>query len=87
MNHIEFFPYHNRHIVFKLKNGQELSGVLLDDMKHKSTGEYETNYTYIPTKNLIAWKLAEKSNDKKRQQELQSEIDIEEIVWAEQLNY
>ena len=79
MSEVDFFPYHNRHIIFKLNDGTELSGVLFDSM----TGD--TNYTFVATKNMIAWKKAERDADARKK--LESQIDIENIVWAERLNY
>lgn len=87
MTELEFFPYHNRHIVFKLNDGRELSGVLVDPMNSHETGKQRTIYTYITTSNLRAWKRAEQNNDKVRMKELEGEIDIENITWAMRLNY
>lgn len=87
MKELDFFPYHNRHIMFKLRNGQELSGVLVDPMNSHETGKPRTVYTYIATRNMIAWKKAEDKNDKETMKSLEGEIDLEDILWAERLNY
>jgi hypothetical protein len=87
MNEIDFFPYHNRHIVFRLRNGQELSGVLVDPMDSHETGKLRTIYKYIPTNKMVAWKKAEQQGNVQIMKSLESEIDIEDIVWAEKLNF
>lgn len=86
MNHYEFFPYHNRHIVFRLKNGSELSGVIVSDAKHGNEGK-GTVYKFIPTSKLSFWKRAEKTNDIEKMAKYESRIDIENITWAMRLNY
>lgn len=87
MTELEFFPYHNRHIVFKMKNGSELSGVLTDPTNNHETGKSRTIYTYVSTNNMRAWKLAKERKDEERMKQLQGEIDITNIVWAQRLNY
>lgn len=87
MTELEFFPFHNYHIRFRLSNGTELSGVLFDTMNSHETGKPRTEYTFIQTKNMIEWKQAEKIGDKERMKHLQSFIDITDIVWAERLKY
>ncbi|MCE3227936.1 MAG: hypothetical protein K0S32_2487 [Bacteroidetes bacterium] len=73
--------------MFKLRNGQELSGVLVDPMNSHETGKSRTIYTFIPTRNMVAWKKAEMDNNTKLMRSLEGEINIEDIVWAERLNY
>jgi len=87
MTEIEFFPYHNRHIVFKLRNGTELSGVLTDPRNQHATDRPETVYTFIATRNMVGWKKAERDGDEDRMRNLEGEIDLTEIIWAERLNY
>ena len=87
MTHIEFFPYHNRHIRFRLKNGTELSGVLTDKMSERERDQPRTLYDFIPTRNMIEWKKAEKNADYDKMKGLEKEIDIEDIVWAELISY
>lgn len=87
MTEIEFFPYHNRHIMFKLRNGQELSGVIFDSISSRLPNEPRTFYSFIPTKNMIAWKKAEQENNKDMMKKLEQKIDIQQIEWAERLNY
>jgi len=36
---------------------------------------------------MVAWKKAEKENNQERVRRLEGEIDINDIVWAELLNY
>lgn len=84
---MEFFPYHNYHIRFRLSNGIELSGVVFDSMNFHETGKAQTLYQFIPTRNMIEWKQAEKNVDKELMKMLQKEVDITEIVWAERLKY
>jgi hypothetical protein len=85
MTHEEFFPFHNRHIVFKLRGGSELSGVLIDPAGE--TGRSTTMYKYIATSDMVAWKKAERAKDKAKMKRYENRIDIGEIVWAEQFNY
>lgn len=87
MTELEFFPYHNYHVVFRLSDGRELSGVLIDPMNSHETGKPRTVYTYISTGNMRAWKRAEQNNDIGKMRELEGEIDIENITWAMRLNY
>lgn len=87
MTEAEFFPYHNKHIVFKLANGQELSGVLTDPMNFHETGKAPTIYNFIPTRNMIAWKNAERERNQEKMRSLESEIDLRDIIWVERLNY
>lgn len=87
MTELEFFPYHNHHIVFKMNDGRELSGVLIDPTNNHETGKSRTIYTYISTDNMRAWKLADEKKDKERMKQLQDEIDVTDIVWAQRLNY
>lgn len=87
MTESDFHPYHNVHIKFRLKNGRELSGVLFDSMSSHETEKPRTFYTYIATGDMIGWKEAEKAKDKEKMRNLAQEIDLEDIVWAERLNY
>jgi hypothetical protein len=63
MNHLEFAPYHNRHIVFRLKNGNEKSGVVLDTMSFDENNQYKTKYKFITTVNLVSWTKAKKEGN------------------------
>ncbi len=88
MNYSDFFPYFNRHMVFKLNNGTEKSGVVLvKTISNIETDKYKTRYKLITTDNMVAWKKAEKENNQERVRRLEGEIDINDIVWAELLNY
>jgi len=50
MNHSDFFPYFNRHIVFKLNNGIEKSGVVLvKTISPIEADKYKTRYKLITT--------------------------------------
>ena len=83
----DFYYYHNVHIKFRLKNGRELSGVLFDSVNSHETEKPRTVYTYIATGDMIGWKGAERSRDKEKMKSLEQEIDLEDIVWVERLNY
>ncbi len=87
MTHIEFFPYHNYHIIFKLKDGREMSGILVDTIRFTDPSLSDTVYKYIPTLNMIEWKQAEQKGDKKKMEDLEGKIDITDIVWAERMKY
>jgi hypothetical protein len=87
MTHIEFVEagLHNRHIRFIL-GGKILSGVVVDDVFHKEGKTKRTHYTFIPTKNMVKWKEAEKVNDRESMSSLSSTVDIEEISWGEPIS-
>jgi len=87
MTHTEFFPYHNYHIRFKLNDGTELSGVIVDNLGHADLTMPDTVYHYIPTINMIEWKQAEQRNDKSKMKSLEGNIDIRNIMWAEGMKY
>jgi len=87
MTHIDFFPYHNFHIRFKLVDGKELSGVLADTLIPHETGEPDTVYSFIATTNMIEWKQAEQKGNTVKMKNLQEKIDIRNIVWAEKIKY
>ena len=84
MTPIEFGPYSDYHIWFKLTDGRELSGVVLLPSEQKKA---YTLYDFIPTANMIEWKLAEKKENKEMMNRLRGEIDITNIVWADLLKY
>jgi len=87
MTQEEFFPYHNRHIVFKLNDGQELSGVLMDPMNSFETGKPSTVYRFVPTNKMIEWKIADRSNNYEMMKIIEKDLDISLITWAQQLNF
>jgi hypothetical protein len=72
---------HNRHIKFAV-DGQVLSGVVVDDVYHTTGKSKRTDYTYIPTCNMVEWKKAEERHDKERMYSLSSVVDISKITWA-----
>jgi len=78
MDHASFFPFHNRHIKF-LYDGQERQGVVVDSIPYGKK-EFSTQYIYIPTTNMIAWKDAERRGDKAAMKALEGEIDILRIT-------
>jgi len=57
MTHIELMNagLHNTHIKFTL-NGIILVGVIVDDPYHTEGKTKHTDYTFIPTTNMIEWK-------------------------------
>lgn len=85
MTHIEFAAYSNYHIRFKLKDGTELSGVLVNTINRLETNLPHTVYAFTPTKNMIEWKLAEQKKDTEKIRSLESQIDIANIIWAERI--
>lgn len=87
MTQTDFFPYAGVHIRFKLSTGKELSGVLFQRLNVNQNEKPDTMYRYIPTINMIAWKQAEQRQDQSRMESLESEIDIQNIVWAERIKY
>lgn len=86
MNHIEFLPYHNRHIRFQLQNGRTHSGVITVLGDQSDFSKPDTIYSFIPTHNMIPWKKAEEEKDQDKMNSLESEIDIADIKWAENIN-
>jgi hypothetical protein len=87
MTHIEFLDagLHNRLIRFII-GGKSLSGVVVDDVFHKTGKSKRSHYTFIPIKNIVEWKEAEKLNDREKMYSLSSVIDIEEITWGEPIS-
>lgn len=83
MTETDFFPYHNKHIKFKHKNGTELTGVLFDSLNMSN----RTIYTFVATKNMIAWKKAEQDKDLVAMKSLEGQFDVNDIDSAELLNY
>lgn len=88
MTQIEFSPYSNHHLRFKLSDGRELSGVLLvptdESMRTKVANGI---YDFIPTWKMIDYKLAEQNKNTEKMNSLKQEINIANIVWADRLKY
>lgn len=82
MTHLEFSPYHNRHIKFTLANGETSHGVILDIISYEDK-EYDTEYIFIPTNKMMDWSNADKEKNKEKKEQLQSKIDISQIISAE----
>ena len=85
MNHIEFVPFHNRHIRFRVNNGPIVSGAVFDSSKYREGGRHSTIYTFVPTGNMIEFKKAEEAGDLDKAKSLKSSVDILEITWAENI--
>lgn len=85
MTAYEFIPYHNYHIIFGLSNGIANSGVLFANFSNPLRHKPHTLYTFIPTRNMIEWRDAERDKDEFKMKILQSEIDISDIVWAKRV--
>ncbi|WP_341902165.1 hypothetical protein [Fluviicola taffensis] len=77
MDHLEFFPYHNRLIEF-IYLGKRKKGVVLDAIPY-SEKRVGTEYAFIPVGNLITWRDASEAEKK----QLQETIDIKNISKAE----
>lgn len=79
MTHIEFAPYHNRHISFLYRpiNGAEekLAGVVLDIIKYNEKS-IPTEYIFIPSPSLREWQECYERGDNVRMQGLQRTLDI-----------
>jgi hypothetical protein len=76
MDHLEFFPYHNRLIEF-IYLGKRKKGVVLDVIPY-SQKRQGTEYAFIPFEHLETWPDASEA-EKKR---LQETIDIKNISKA-----
>jgi hypothetical protein len=85
MNTLEFAKsdLHNRHIEFSYK-GKPLTGVVIDIIPHRQKKTH-TEYLYIPSKNLIAWRKAETENNVNELNKLSRHIDISNIEWGRPL--
>jgi len=70
-----------------MKNGTEHSGVLIDSLANKVRNKNNIIYKFISTSDMIAWKRAEKTDNKQEMKKLEGEINIIDIAWAERLNY
>ncbi len=84
MNHSNFIPYHNRHIQFSVNNGPVQSGVVVDMAQFRTDGVMTTEYTFIPTGNMIEFK---KTSDPEKRKSLSGKVDIAQITWVEPLNW
>lgn len=82
MNHIEFFPYHNRLITFMMKNDPTLKEGVVFDTNYE-TKEKHTHYIFVERKNVKDWTSARIANNTKAMKALETVIDIEDIVEAE----
>jgi len=82
----EFVPFHNYHIKFRLADGEELSGAVTFRPTIEANKPL-TIYNFVPTKNMIEWKKAHDNNDQDKINNLQEDIDISNVVWAERLPY
>jgi len=76
---MEFFPFHNKHIRFLLRNHKTFSGVIVDDLTESKPSDM--HYRFIPSENLVTFLKAE--GDKGRMDDLSKIINISEIVTAE----
>jgi hypothetical protein len=72
---------HNRIIQFNL-NVKSLSGIVVNDIFHKTGKTKQTHYTFIPIENVSEWKDAQKMNNKELMYSLSTVIDIKEISWG-----
>lgn len=81
MTHVEFAyaGLHNRHIKFVV-DGQVLSGVVVDDLYHTAGKTKRTDYTFIPTSNMVEWKKAENQHNKEKMYSLSGVVDIAKIT-------
>jgi len=84
MTPIEFSSFHNYHIRFRMKDGTELSGVVVNTLDVKPQRS-ATLYAFISTNQMIDWKQAEKDHDSQKMKDLQGEVDIGNIIWAERI--
>lgn len=79
MNHIEFAPYHNRHISFLYRPPnraeEKLAGVVLDIIKYNEKS-IPTEYIFINSPSLKEWQECYERGDGVRMQALQRTLDI-----------
>ncbi|MBK9285868.1 MAG: hypothetical protein IPM51_16355 [Sphingobacteriaceae bacterium] len=85
MDHVSFFPFHNRHIRF-LYDGQEMQGVVVDSIPYNEKA-FSTQYVYIATRNMRAWKDAEKIQDNRAMRALEKKIDLLKITNPSLINH
>lgn len=89
MNHSTFFRYHNKLIRFTYippnAIGEDLTGVVLDFPYDKK--KEHTEYVFIPSHNLLEWKLADEKADEKIKKKLSRIIDIEYITKASLIHH
>ena len=85
MDHLSFFPFHNRHIKF-LYDGVPKKGVVIDSIPYDKK-KFSTEYIYISTKNMRAWKDAEKTHDKSAMQALEEKINLLKITEPSLINH
>ena len=83
MTSLELSKFTNRHIRFKIGD-QVFFGVIWPEA---FSGRKSTHFTYIPTNNMIEWKSAQQSQDKKKMDFLARVVDIETIVEVQLMPY
>lgn len=85
MDQLSFFKYHNRHIRFEYE-GQQLQGVVVDSIPYDEK-QYSTEYAFIPTNRMRAWKDAEDERDEQAMRNLERRIDLRLVKNPELLNH
>lgn len=86
MTHIQFFPYHNKVIRFRLRGSDVWKkGVILDIVEYGKK-KYSTHYSFIPLSSLKAWKTAYRNGNKTDLNRIEKEIDIKKVAVAEVLD-
>lgn len=86
MTHIQFFPYHNKVIRFRLRGSDVWrKGVILDVVEYGKK-KYSTHYSFIPIASLLKWKTAFKNGNKTVMNRIEKEIDIKHIAAADVLD-
>ncbi len=84
MDQLNFFKYHNRYISFEYK-GERLQGVIVDSIPYDKK-KFPTEYVFIQTNNMRAWKNAEKERNEDAMRRFEKKINLE-IVKNPQLIY
>jgi hypothetical protein len=82
MTHLEFMPFHNKHIRFRLYNGTGKQGVVLDTIPYNKK-DFATQYVFIPSDKLNEWKQADRERKNAIKEALEEKIDILNIISAE----
>lgn len=77
MDHLSFFPYHNRHIKF-LYDESLFEGVVIDSIPYNEK-DFSTQYAFVSIELMQEWKNAEKRIDKSAMRALEKKIDISKI--------
>lgn len=84
MDEHEFWPYHNLHGKFLLRDGSEIQGVIF---RFRLEGDIIDHYYFVKTNNLLEFRDAQLIGDTPRCKSLSQVMDLADIKEAYRLEY